>query len=264
MSPRVRLDVSLVERGLAGSRARAQHLVAQGQVTVDGRVVRRVATPVAESQLVEVAAPRQWVGRGAEKLLAALGAFDIVVTGRAALDVGASTGGFTEVLLDHGARSVVALDVGHGQLHSSLRARPEVRVLEGFNVRDLTGQDLPEPVDLVTVDVSFIPLSLVLAPVAATVRPGADLVVLVKPQFEVGQGGLDKHGVVRSVIRRHEAVASVVAAAEALGLGVWGVTRSPLVGAAGNVEYLLWLRAAEQGRMSAPDITTQLRSEEAR
>ena len=250
-----RLDHALVERGLASSRTQAKALVVGGAVTVDGRTVTRPAQPVseeAEVQVLEVADDPDvswitagWVGRGALKLVRALEAWGpqgLDVQDRRALDIGASTGGFTQVLVRHGARQVLALDVGHGQLDPRVAAMPEVEDLSGTTVRGLTAAQLGGSVDLVVCDVSFISLEHVLPVLPEVARPGADVVLLVKPQFEVGPAGLGRGGVVRSVALRAQALDRVVDAARALGLRVGGIERSPVPGATGNVEYLLWLR----------------------
>ncbi len=244
MARRARLDAELVRRGLAASRERAQGLVSAGLVSVAGRPATKSATAVAPDEPVTVRADPTgpaYASRGAHKLAHALHTFALDLTGRRALDAGASTGGFTDVLLRAGVAHVVAADVGYGQLAWALRTDPRVTVLDRTNVRFLT--ELPGgPVDVVTADLSFIPLGLVLPALAAVSTPAADLVVLVKPQFEVGRAALGDGGVVRDPSARAAAVLRVAAQAAALGLGGAGVTASPLPGPAGNVEYLLWLR----------------------
>ncbi|VTR77806.1 TlyA family RNA methyltransferase [Cellulomonas hominis] len=243
-----RVDAALVRDGLARSRRHAAELIAAGRVTVDGRPVRRPAVPLADDQHAQVApAPDgpddDWASRGAHKLLGALDAFpDVVVADRVCLDAGASTGGFTDVLLRRGARRVVAMDVGHGQLVDRLRADPRVDVREGVNVRYLAAGDLDPAPALVVADLSFISLTLVVPALAAVAAPEADLVLMVKPQFEVGRDRLGSSGVVRSTEQRVEAVLGVASAAGAHGLVVAGVARSPLPGPSGNVELFLWLR----------------------
>jgi len=232
----VRLDRFLVERGLAESREKAKALVRAGRVRVDGRPVRRPAFPVPEGARVEVAGPYPHVGRGAEKLLGALAAFPLAVAGRVALDLGAGTGGFTEVLLEHGARRVYAVDVGRGQLHPRLRADPRVVVLEGVNAR--YGIPLPEPVALATMDVAFISSTLLLPPLAAALAPGGQALVLVKPQFELGPGVR----VVADPAARRRAVERVRTATLAAGFSVLGEAESRLPGKAGNREVWLWLQ----------------------
>ncbi|WP_425581228.1 TlyA family RNA methyltransferase [Streptomyces sodiiphilus] len=245
-----RLDAELVRRKLARSREHARALITDGRVTVDGTTAAKPATQVATSAAVVVRADAtdpDYVSRGGHKLAGALAAFaprGLRVQGRRALDAGASTGGFTDVLLRAGAAAVIAVDVGYGQLAWSLRADDRVTVLDRTNVRDLTVDLIGgEPVDLVVGDLSFIPLGLVLPALVGCAAPGADLVLMVKPQFEVGRERLGSGGVVRSPQLRAEAVTAVAGRAAGLGLGVLGVTASPLPGPSGNVEYFLWLRA---------------------
>jgi 23S rRNA (cytidine1920-2'-O)/16S rRNA (cytidine1409-2'-O)-methyltransferase len=244
---RIRLDSELVRRGLARSREQAGSLIAAGRVTVGGRIAAKAATQVDTAAAIVVAEGVEgpdYVSRGAHKLLGALAAFTprgLAVEQRRCLDAGASTGGFTDVLLRHGARHVVAVDVGYGQLAWSLRTDDRVTVMERVNVRDLTPDMVGEPPELVVGDLSFISLRLVLPRLAACAAPRADLVLLVKPQFEVGKDRVGAGGVVRDPALRAQAVRDVVATAEGLGLVVRGVTASPLPGPSGNVEYLLWL-----------------------
>jgi 23S rRNA (cytidine1920-2'-O)/16S rRNA (cytidine1409-2'-O)-methyltransferase len=245
MARRSRLDAELVRRGLARSREDAVALIAEGRVLVAGQAASKPATGVEAGTPVVVrtdpAQPR-WVSRGAHKLLGALAAFPVPVDGRRALDAGASTGGFTEVLLNRGAREVVAVDVGYGELAWSLRTDERVVVHERTNVRELTPAAIGGPVDLVVADLSFISLRLVLPALTACAGVGADLLPMVKPQFEVGRQRLGAGGVVRDPALRAEAVGTVADAAAELGWGIAGVTASPLPGPAGNVEYFLWLR----------------------
>ncbi|MGH3189016.1 MAG: TlyA family RNA methyltransferase [Streptosporangiaceae bacterium] len=242
-APRARLDAELVRRGLARSREQAGELVAAGLVAVAGQRAAKSATQVARDAPITVADPEEpgYVSRGGHKLAGALAAFGgLVVAGRNALDAGASTGGFTDVLLRAGAAHVVAADVGYGQLAWSLRTDPRVTVMDRVNVRTLE-QVSPVP-DLVVADLSFISLTLVLPALVACATPDADFVLMVKPQFEVGKGRVGAGGVVRETTDRSAAVKKVAVAAGQLGLGVQGVTASPLPGAAGNVEYFVWLR----------------------
>jgi 23S rRNA (cytidine1920-2'-O)/16S rRNA (cytidine1409-2'-O)-methyltransferase len=247
---RARLDAELVRRGLARSRTDAADLVAAGRVTVRGQQATKPATAVGADDPLLVAAtsdsaPR-FVSRGAHKLLGALAAFEprgLAVGGRRCLDAGASTGGFTQVLLQAGAASVIAVDVGYGQLDWSLQTNERVRVLDRTNVRELTAAQVGEPVDLVVGDLSFISLGLVLPALQAVAAPEAELVLMVKPQFEVGRERIGSGGVVRDPALRAAAVTGVAEAAAKLGLGVQGVVASPLPGPAGNVEYFLWLHA---------------------
>jgi 23S rRNA (cytidine1920-2'-O)/16S rRNA (cytidine1409-2'-O)-methyltransferase len=243
--PRLRLDVLLAERGLTPSRERARAVILAGQVTVDGQVVSKAGTAVAAGARVELIQPdHPYVGRGGVKLAHALDEFRIVVEGRDALDIGASTGGFTDVLLRRGAVRVVALDVGHGQLDWRIRNDPRVVVIEGRNARFLAPEDLPGPVDLVVVDVSFISLSQILPHVPAVLRGGADVVALVKPQFEAGRDEVGKKGIVRDPDVHARAIDRVTAAAAGAGLSRIAMTPSPITGAEGNQEFLLHLRVA--------------------
>jgi 23S rRNA (cytidine1920-2'-O)/16S rRNA (cytidine1409-2'-O)-methyltransferase len=245
MVRRSRLDAELVRRGLARSREHAVALIAEGRVAVSGRAATKAATGVDPGAPVVVRtdpdAPT-WVSRGAHKLLGALEAFPVPVEGRRALDAGASTGGFTDVLLRRGATGVVAVDVGYGELAWSLRTDQRVTVLERTNVRTLTPEQIGAPVDLVVADLSFISLRLVLPALTACATPAADLLPMVKPQFEVGRERLGAGGVVRDPAHRAAAVRDVADAAHALGWGTAGVVASPLPGPAGNVEFFLWLR----------------------
>ena len=246
MVRRARLDAELVRRGLARSREHAVALIAEGRVAVSGRAANKPATGVdANTPVVVRTDPDRpsWVSRGAHKLLGALEAFPVPVEGRRALDAGASTGGFTEVLLRRGAREVVAVDVGYGELAWSLRTDERVTVLERTNVRTLTPEQAGGPVDLVVADLSFISLRLVLPALIACATGEADLLPMVKPQFEVGKERLPAGGVVRDPALRAEAVRGVARTAAELGLGVRGVTASPLPGPSGNVEFFLWLQA---------------------
>lgn len=247
---RRRLDAELVRRKLARSREHAGQLIAADRVTVQGTVAVKAATQVETSAALVVKEDENdpdYVSRGGHKLAGALEAFTprgLRVEGRRALDAGASTGGFTDVLLRAGAGHVVAVDVGYGQLAWSLQSDPRVTVKDRTNVRELTLEDIGgEPVELVVGDLSFIPLGLVLPALVRCAVPEADLVLMVKPQFEVGRERLGSGGVVRSPQLRAEAVRTVAGQAAALGLGALGVTASPLPGPSGNVEYFLWLRA---------------------
>jgi 23S rRNA (cytidine1920-2'-O)/16S rRNA (cytidine1409-2'-O)-methyltransferase len=243
---RVRLDQLIVERGLAESRSRAQALLIGGRVRVgagDGaRLDRKPGDLVDPATTLEVEVPEPYVSRGGHKLAAALDAFDVDPIGRVCLDVGASTGGFTDVLLQRGARRVYALDVGRGQLAERLRRDSRVLSMERTNARTLTATSLPEPVSLATVDVSFISLRLVLGPIASTFgSAGGDLVPLVKPQFEAGKGETDD-GVVRNPAIHQRVLGEVADAARAAGLEVAGEIASPILGPSGNREFLLHLR----------------------
>jgi 23S rRNA (cytidine1920-2'-O)/16S rRNA (cytidine1409-2'-O)-methyltransferase len=249
MVRRVRLDAELVRRGLARSRNQAADLVVAGRVKVGGRIATKAATAVGPDEPVLVVPDDEepgYVSRGGHKLAGALRAFvplGLEVAGRRCLDAGASTGGFTDVLLRAGAASVLAVDVGYGQLAWSLRTDPRVVVLDRTNVRDLTSEMVGAPVDVVVGDLSFISLTIVLPALAGVVSAGADLVLMVKPQFEAGRDRVGSGGVVRDPVVRADAVRGVAAGAAALGFGVCAVVASPLPGPAGNVEYFLWLRA---------------------
>ncbi|AGP58881.1 TlyA family RNA methyltransferase [Streptomyces rapamycinicus] len=268
---RARLDAELVRRKLARSREHASQLIAAGRVTVGGAVAAKPATQVETSAAVVVIeddSDPDYVSRGGHKLAGALYAFSeeyrkgagagqdpgvrpatgagagLKVAGRRVLDAGASTGGFTDVLLRAGAAEVLAVDVGYGQLAWSLQSDERVSVYDRTNVRELTLERIGgKPVDLVVGDLSFIPLGLVLPALVRCAAPDADLVLMVKPQFEVGKERLGSGGVVRSAELRAEAVRTVAGRAADLGLGVLGVTASPLPGPSGNVEYFLWMRA---------------------
>jgi 23S rRNA (cytidine1920-2'-O)/16S rRNA (cytidine1409-2'-O)-methyltransferase len=238
MAPRSRLDVLVTERGLAESRERAQALIMAGSITVDGKRVDKPGTSIADGALVALVGPDMpYVSRGGLKLEHALRVFGVDVTGRIAIDVGASTGGFTDCLLQHGARRVYAVDVGHGQLHARLRRDERVVALEGTNARYLTAP-LPERPTLATFDVSFISLLKVLPAILLVLDPRATLVALIKPQFEAGPALVGKGGVVRRPEVRRDVVRQVLAGMAALGAPPHGLTTSPLRGPAGNVEYL--------------------------
>jgi 23S rRNA (cytidine1920-2'-O)/16S rRNA (cytidine1409-2'-O)-methyltransferase len=247
MARRNRLDTELVRRGLARSREQAAALIAAGRVEVRGTRAAKPAAMVDPADPVRVvdAGGEDYVSRGGHKLAGALAAFrplGLRVEGRRCLDAGASTGGFTDVLLREGAASVAAVDVGYGHLAWSLRGDSRVTVLERTNVRSLTPDAIGGPVDLTVADLSFISLRLVLPALAACTDADGDLVPMVKPQFEVGRDRVGTGGVVRDPVHRAEAVLGVVAAAEDLGLGATGVVASPLPGQSGNVEFFLWLR----------------------
>ncbi|CAA9356858.1 MAG: 23S rRNA (cytidine(1920)-2'-O)-methyltransferase @ 16S rRNA (cytidine(1409)-2'-O)-methyltransferase [uncultured Nocardioidaceae bacterium] len=251
MPRRLRLDAELVRRGLARSRGHAAELIDAGRVQVAGVVAHKPATSVGTDVALVVASDDQrteYVSRGGHKLAGALAAFvprGLQVAGRRALDAGASTGGFTDVLLRAEAREVVAVDVGYGQLAWALQQDDRVRVLDRTNVRDLTPELVGGPVDLVVGDLSFISLLLVLEPLLGVVGPDGDLVLMVKPQFEVGRERVGKGGVVRDPVARADAVVQVAEHAAGRGWGARAVTTSPLPGPSGNVEFFLWLRQGE-------------------
>ncbi|EID16500.1 tlyA [Mycobacterium xenopi RIVM700367] len=245
MPRRARIDAELVRRGLARSRHEAAELIGAGRVRIDGILAAKPSTNVPVTATVTVARPddRKWVSRGAHKLLGALDAFGITVEGRRCLDAGASTGGFTEVLLDREAREVVAVDVGYGQLAWSLRSDPRVVVVERTNVRDLSPEVIGGLVDMVVADLSFISLTTVLPVLTGCASRDADIVPMVKPQFEVGKGQVGAGGVVHDPKLRRDSLLAVARRAEELGWHTVGVVASPLPGPSGNVEYFLWLRA---------------------
>lgn len=244
--PKIRLDQLLVARGLAPSRERARALILAGQVRVDAPPPLKAGTMVAEDAEVSLAVPdHPWVSRGGLKLAHALETFGIDVTGRTALDVGASTGGFTDVLLQRGAAHVVALDVGHGQLHWKLRNHPRVTVFERINARTLTPDQIgaaPGSFGVITIDVSFISLRLILPAVIPLLARDGDLVALVKPQFEAGRDDVGPGGIVRDPAVHERVVREVAAEGERLGLVVAGSTPSPVEGMEGNREFLLHFR----------------------
>lgn len=239
----IRLDRALAARGLARSRTEAQALIAAGQVRVDGQRADKSSQLVVEDIPLTVEGPRApFVSRGGEKLAAALDEFSLAVAGRTALDVGASTGGFTDCLLQRGATRVIAVDAGHGQMDAALVTDPRIDLRERVNARFLSPADFPCVFDLIVADLSFISLTLVLPALVPLLCPGGDLVALVKPQFEVGQEHLGKGGVVRDDRQRERAVQRVTEAATGLGLHKHGLMTSPMQGGDGNVEFLLWLR----------------------
>ena len=243
MVTRARLDAELVRRGLARSRQQAAELITRGLVDVRGVVAGKPATVVDRDTPVTVRedGQREWASRGAHKLLGALDALGVPVEGRRCLDAGASTGGFTDVLLDRGAAEVVAVDVGYGQLIWRLQSDGRVRVVDRTNVRHLEPEAVGGPVDLVVADLSFISLRTVLPALVACTAPGGELLPMVKPQFEVGRQRLGSGGVVRDPALRLDALTEVAAAARAAGLVLLGAVASPLPGPSGNVEYFLRL-----------------------
>ena len=233
----------MVERSLVATRERARALILAGQVKVNGAVISKAGTPVAGDALIELATPdHPYVGRGGIKLAHALDVFGILPEGRQTLDIGASTGGFTDVLLQRGAASVIALDVGHGQLDWRLRNDPRVIVKEGVNARALTRTDVPHPVDLVAIDVAFISLRHIFPALPAVIAAAADVVALVKPQFEAGREQVGKGGIVADPAVHDAVLARVTLAAEAAGFTRLAMTPSPITGAEGNREFFLHLR----------------------
>jgi 23S rRNA (cytidine1920-2'-O)/16S rRNA (cytidine1409-2'-O)-methyltransferase len=243
MGRKKRLDVVMAERGLAPSRSRAQALVIAGKVVVDGEVESKAGTQIAADAEIEIKTPdHPYVSRGALKLVAALDAFEISPEGLDCLDVGASTGGFTDVLLERGARRVIALDVGRGQLDWRLRSDPRVEVMEEVNARHLEAMVLPFAAELATVDVSFISLRLVVPPMLTHLLPAAHLVCLIKPQFEAGREQVGKGGIVRDETVRRRTIDRTVRALEELGLQLIGLIPSPIRGQKGNLEELAVFR----------------------
>ena len=239
MNAKQRLDVALVERGLVETRSKAQALIMARRILVNETFVDKPGSPVAADDELRVAElEHPWVGRGGMKLAHALREFGVDVTGRVCADIGASTGGFTDVMLKSGAAKVHAIDVGYGQLDQSLRNDPRVVNREKVNARYLTAVDFDDEIGFVSIDVSFIPLKLILPAVREFLR--GDLIALIKPQFEVGKRDVGKGGIVRDEDKRREAVEGVVATARELGFDVRGVIESPVKGAEGNVEYLMW------------------------
>jgi 23S rRNA (cytidine1920-2'-O)/16S rRNA (cytidine1409-2'-O)-methyltransferase len=240
---KTRLDVALLDRGLAPSRERARALILAGQVTVNGQIVSKAGAPVAADARVElVTADHPYVSRGGVKLAGALDAFGIGAAGRRALDIGASTGGFTDVLLQRGATSVIALDVGHGQLDWRIRTDPRVIVREGVNARGVSKDDLPYAPDLVTIDVAFISLRHILPPLPPLLAATADVVALVKPQFEAGRAEVGRHGLVTDPAVHDAVIAAVTEAATRAGFERIAMAPAAITGATGNQEFFLHLR----------------------
>jgi 23S rRNA (cytidine1920-2'-O)/16S rRNA (cytidine1409-2'-O)-methyltransferase len=254
-----RLDVELVARSLARSRGQARELVKAGSVLLDGSPATKLSTPVSADQSLELASGAQsWVSRAAYKLVAALEAFGpdgLCAADKRCIDVGAAAGGFTQVLLREGAREVVALDVGHGQLAQEIAGDPRVIERSGVNIREARVQDLGGPAELLVADLSFISLRLVLPVLRDLVAPTGDLVLLVKPQFEVGRQRLGRRGIVRSAHNRAMVIEEVVAAASSVGLNAKALRGSPIRGATGNAEYLLWLTPRPDEGLTTEQVT---------
>ncbi|MDP9168486.1 MAG: TlyA family RNA methyltransferase [Actinomycetota bacterium] len=261
MTRRARVDAELVRRGLARSRQQAAELIGAGRVRIDGMPAAKPATAVTTDAKLTVsgADDRSWVSRGAHKLIGALDAFGVAVDGRRCLDAGASTGGFTEVLLDRGAREVVAADVGYGQLAWSLRSDSRVTVMERTNVRALTAEAIGGPVDLVVADLSFISLATVLPALVSCASAHADIVPMVKPQFEVGRDRVGPGGVVSDPAVRADAVLAVARRAAELDWRAVDVTFSPLPGPSGNVEFFLRLRAQTDSPLEGESLERAVR-----
>ena len=245
MKPKKRLDLLVVEAGLAPTRQKARALVMAGQVLVDGQPVTKPGRAFPAGTVVTAkSAPHPYVSRGGVKLAGALEHYRLDVEGRVCLDVGASTGGFTDCLLKHGAARVYAVDVGYGQLAWELRQDPRVRVIERTNIRHMPAEAVPEPVALVTVDVSFISLKLVVPAVIKFMQPGADILALIKPQFEVGRHEVGKGGVVRSRELHRQVIEKLTGCFTALGLQCDRAVPSPIRGPKGNIEYFISLKFA--------------------
>ena len=241
--PKQRLDLLLVSRGLFPSREKAQRAIMAGEVAVGERTVDKPGSPVADDVVINIRATERYVGRGGLKMEGALQAFALDPTGRVCLDIGASTGGFTDCLLQHGAAKVYAIDVGHSQLAWKIRSDPRVVVREHLNARYLTAEDIPEPIDLCVIDVSFISLTLILPPAFALLRAGGVLVALIKPQFELRREEVGKGGVVRDAALHQSAVEKIrLFATESLRRCWVGVVDSPILGGEGNREFLACMR----------------------
>lgn len=242
---RLRLDLVLVERGIVDSRTKAQSLIMARRVKVNGQFADKAGAQVLADDLVEITElEHPFVGRGGMKLAHAFKHFSLSVENKVCLDIGASTGGFTDVMLKQGARKVFAVDVGYGQLDQSLREDPRVVVREKTNARYLEPEDFDEPVDFISIDVSFISLELILPPARKILRPGGELVALIKPQFEVGKKDIGKGGIVRDTEKRDQVVERIRSFAASQGFAVAGVTDSPIKGMEGNVEFLMWCQLA--------------------
>ena len=246
MAERKRIDVLLVEQGMARSREEAKEWIRSGGVCANGTVVRKASQPVSDDAVLTVQAERPpFVSRGGLKLAKALAVFPIRLTGCTALDIGASTGGFTDCMLQAGAHRVYAVDVGSGQLATSLRQDERVVNLEKTNIRALTSTQIPVPVDFFCTDVSVISLSLVLPEAARFVKSGGEGVCLIKPQFEVGRGRVGKNGIVRDPLLHEQSIRAVRDYALRAGFSVQGLEYSPIQGGSGNIEYLMYLRKTE-------------------
>ncbi len=236
---RLRADLLLVERGFFDSRARAQAAIAAGLVVADGRPVRKPSEDIVSTAEISAQAPHPWVSRGGMKLAKALEVFKVQPMSRICLDVGSSTGGFTHVLLTEGAAQVIAVDTGRDQFHASLRGDPRVTLMEGTDIRKLTPDTLPATPDLAVIDVSFISLKLVLPAVSALLAADAELIALIKPQFEVGRAHVGKNGIVTDGAVRDASVTGIRTAAEGLGWHIGDIVDSPIAGGDGNREFLM-------------------------
>lgn len=249
-----RADTALTERGLVKSRSRAKALINEGKVLLNGSVLTKPAVMIGETDTLTVAEDIPYVGRGGLKLAGALRAFPQALEGRICMDIGASTGGFTDCMLQNGAALVYAVDVGHGQLDAALRENPKVIDLEGTDIRDLHSENLPETPDFASIDVSFIPLRLVLPAAFMLLADRADCIALIKPQFEAGRANIGKHGIVKNAKVHVQVLSDVLQFAQGIGFGVQGVCVSPIQGGDGNVEYLTWLTKGKDETQRIPDL----------
>ena len=259
-SDRKRLDLILFERGLADSRAKAQALILAGRVRSEGRLLDKPGVRYPADLQLEVAEGRRYVSRGGHKLAAALREFDVEVEGREALDVGASTGGFTQVLLEAGASRVIALDVGHGQLDWSLRNDPRVQVMEGCNARYLQPSQLPCAPALAVIDVAFISLELIFPAVVPCLADDADVIALIKPQFEVGRNQVGRGGIVRDLSLHRQVLDKITVCISDSGWGIQALCASPLLGADGNREFLVHFKPHSPGMEGAALAASVLRA----
>lgn len=256
MKSKERLDLLMVERGLAPTREKARGMIMAGEVTVDGILVDKPGSRFTDQVMIAVRSRQRFVSRGGDKLLHALQTFDVDPAGRVCADVGASTGGFTDCLLQHGAGRVYALDVGYGQLDFSLRQNPRVIAIERTNARYV--ERLAEPISLAVIDASFISLKLLLPVICGWLTPEADVIPLIKPQFEAGKAEVGKGGVVKDPQVHRRVLSEILAAAVERGFTVRGLVRSPILGPAGNVEFLAWLKwgQAFPSSVSIPSLVT--------
>ena len=255
-----RADTALTERGLVKSRSRAKVLINDGKVLLNGTVLTKPSVMIAETDTLTVAGDIPYVGRGGLKLAGALEAFPQILEGRVCMDIGASTGGFTDCMLQNGAALVYAVDVGHDQLDPLLRENVRVVNLEGTDIRDLHSENLPETPDFASIDVSFIPLRLVLPAAFTLLADRADCIALIKPQFEAGRANIGKHGIVKSARAHVQVLTDVLQFAQNIGFCVQGVCVSPIQGGDGNVEYLTWLTKGQDTQPRIPDLTALVRS----
>lgn len=258
MGDKIRIDMLLVEQGLAPSREKARAMIMAGEVTVNGQLIDKPGTRIAADAALTLRTKPRYVSRGGDKLAGALDAFQYDPTGLICADVGASTGGFTDCLLQHGAARVYAIDVGYGQLDYSIRSSDRVVVMERTNARYV--DNLPESVDLVVIDASFISLRLLLPVIRGWMKPTGDIIALIKPQFEAGRGDVGKGGVVRDTAIHRRVIHEVIEAGQGIGFTVAGLTMSPLKGPAGNTEFLLWLTLDATRAQSVSDLDTLIQT----